>query len=249
VEGCWNWFDPSTAAGYGEAAIVLAQIAEIRKQYRVQKKQIYVAGMSSGAALAAVLAVRHPERFRGVAIHSGVPCGAATSAWTAQHALRSGPSTAVERIALAENARAPRGALPLPALIIHGDQDARVDAQNANRLVSQFLALNGDQRGLDGAGLPAPDEQRHFLDTGQNSLCDLSTYRHGGRTVVQYLTVPGLDHAWSGGDSAYVFNSSRGPDATSVVLDFLLDGADSVRSSLRSGTGSAMPALSPPVEP
>ena len=64
--GCWNWFDPATARGWGETAIVAAQIRAVRRAYRIDKRRVFVAGMSSGGALAAALgdAPARPRRRR-----------------------------------------------------------------------------------------------------------------------------------------------------------------------------------------
>jgi len=220
-DGCWNWFDPPTAAGYGEAAIIMAQITDVRRRHRIERKRIFLAGLSSGGALAAILAVRHPERFAAVATHSGVPCGAATSAWSAQEALRSGPNRQVERIALAARHRAPKLALPMPALIIHGSEDQRVHAANARRLVTQFLALNGDARALEAdLDLPTADRSEQFDATPTCRGYQVYSYLESGRTMVQYASIAGLAHAWSGGDDEYAYNDVLGPSATGMIFDF-----------------------------
>ena len=69
---CWNWFDKATSAGRGEAAIIAAQVRAVRRAYRVHPRRIFAAGMSAGGCLAAVLGLRYPELFAGVAVHSAV---------------------------------------------------------------------------------------------------------------------------------------------------------------------------------
>lgn len=223
-DGCWNWFDPPTAAGYGEAAIVLAQIVDVRRHFRVDKRRIVLAGMSSGGALAAILAVRYPERFAAVAIHSGVPCGAASSAWTAQEAMRSGPNRQVERIALAARHRAPERALPLPALVLHGSADERVHRRNAQRLVTQFLALNGDARAFAAdSALPAADDIERVDGRGGGRSYEVHRYLTAHRETVRYIGIEELAHAWSGGDEAYSFHDAHGPHATTLIFDFFAE--------------------------
>ena len=234
ADGCWNWFDSATGAGYGEAAIVMAQIMEVRRRHRLDRRRIFLAGLSSGGALAAVLVVRHPERFAAVAIHSGVPCGAATTAWTAQEVLRSGPNRQVERIALAARHRAPARALPVPALIICGSEDKRVHEANARRLVTQLLALNGDPRALAAdTALPPADRVQRFEATDTAHAYELHDYLEAGRNLVQYVLIAGLAHAWSGGDEQFPYNDAKGPDATRIIFDFFDQRAKSgVRSLL-----------------
>ena len=67
--GCWNWFDAATVRGWGETAIVAAQVRAVRRKYRIDRKRVFVAGMSAGGGLAAVLGVRRPELVAGVFIH------------------------------------------------------------------------------------------------------------------------------------------------------------------------------------
>jgi poly(3-hydroxybutyrate) depolymerase len=56
--GCWNWFDRATVEGWGETAIVLAQVKSVRHKYLIDSKRVFVAGMSSGGGLATVLGIR-----------------------------------------------------------------------------------------------------------------------------------------------------------------------------------------------
>src|SRR6187551_392313 len=97
--GCWNWFDPNTSRGNGEAAIVAAQIVAVRRQYRARRERVWVVGLSAGAALAAVLGLRHSRLVRGVMTHSGLACAAASSPATALAVMAHGPDNDVARVA------------------------------------------------------------------------------------------------------------------------------------------------------
>lgn len=109
--GCWNWFEANTERGGGEAAIVAAQIVDVRRRYRARRERVWVAGISAGGALAAVLALRYPRLVRGILVHSGLACGAAKSAATALSVMRDGPDNDVLRIAdVARNAARRRAA-------------------------------------------------------------------------------------------------------------------------------------------
>src|SRR6476646_4805135 len=116
--GCWNWFDPTTSRGNGEAAIVAAQIIAVRRQYRARRERVWVAGMSAGAALAAVLGVRYPRLVRGVVSHSGLACGAASNVTAALSVMRRGPDNDVARVADESRASARDAALRVPLLVI-----------------------------------------------------------------------------------------------------------------------------------
>ena len=217
-ERCWNWFDRRTAGGAGEAAIVAAQAAHVMERFRVDERRVYVAGLSSGGTLAATLALRAPQLFAAVAIHSAVPPGAASDAADAARAMAEGPPAGTD--ALAAEARAKTGGKArLPALVVHGSADRTVAPVNAVFLVRQFLLLNG-MAPLElpaGAALP-PAQIRAFQPRISDYL--LGEYYAGRRLAAQLLTVPGLGHAWSGGDSGYEFFDERHLDATELICDF-----------------------------
>jgi len=48
----------------------------------------------------------------------------------------------------------------------------------------------------------------------------MSEYNAGRRLAARLLTIPGLGHAWSGGDSSLEFFDGRYPDATELAWEF-----------------------------
>jgi poly(hydroxyalkanoate) depolymerase family esterase len=222
---CWNWFDSATAGGRGEAAIVAAMIRSVRRWHRADPARIIAVGMSAGGALAAVLGLRDAELVRAVAVHSGVACGAASSAFTAIGVMQRGPETDVEAIAAAA-----RGSRPtrVPLLAIHGESDHVVATSNATALVRQYLRLDGHPAVptpmLPATALPVPDAEQHEVQGGR--MTTTREWRHDGRLVVRYVAVAALGHAWSGGDDALAFNDAQGPDATALVAAFVRDALD-----------------------
>jgi poly(hydroxyalkanoate) depolymerase family esterase len=218
--GCWNWFDGPTATGWGEAALVAAQIRKVLDGYRVDRRRVFVAGMSSGAALAAVMGLRHPDLVAGVFAHSGVACGAAASPLGALGVLKRGAERDVVGLALVA-ARAAQPDLPVPVCVVQGASDAVVAPVNAAQLVRQSLALNGHPALGQGAAtdLPPPDEQAESSE-GERRLTR-SDWRLNGRLVARHILVDGLGHAWSGGDAALPYNDAAPPDATALLGAFV----------------------------
>jgi poly(hydroxyalkanoate) depolymerase family esterase len=217
---CWNWFDTATAAGRGEAAIVAAQVAAVRRRYRAHPRRIFVAGMSAGGALAAAVGVHHPELFAGVFVHSGLASGAAAGPASAIKVMSGGADTDPEEIG--ERSRAAHGgAVRLPLLAIHGDEDAVVAPVNAFQLVRQFLALNG-RTAVEGArdSRPKPDFES-IVPLDENRKMTIGEYRDGRRVTARLIQVPRLAHAWSGGDPACPYNDASPPDATALLGEFI----------------------------
>ena len=220
--GCWNWFDPATAHGWGETAIVAAQIRAVRRKYRIHRRRVFVAGMSSGGALASALGVRQPKLVAGVFVHSGIGCGAASSAVAAFSVLKTGADTDFKQIARRVRARTAPQALPVPLLSIHGGSDDVVAPVNAAQLVRQYLALNGHPAADAGADDELPLADRSEVATTPDArTVTTSEWLVGGRLVARHILIDGLGHAWSGGDDKYPYNDSHAPDATALLGAFV----------------------------
>lgn len=219
-ERCWNWFDPRTAGGSGEAAIVAAQAAAVMQKFPVDRRRVFIAGLSSGGALAATLALHAPQLFAGVAVHSGPPCGAASNASGAARVMAEGPRGGTDAFAAQARKEAPDG-VRVPALIIQGSADTTVAPVNATFLARQFLLLNGVALDDLPPG-PALPKARRDASTKRGGTYRVSDYyAHAlGRLVVRLVTIEGLGHAWSGGDAKFPHFDAREPDATRLILDF-----------------------------
>jgi poly(hydroxyalkanoate) depolymerase family esterase len=220
---CWNWFGPSTMRGGGEAAIVAAMVRVVRRRYRADPRRVVAVGISAGAALAAVLGMYFPRYVRAVVAHSGLACGAATSAMAASDVMRHGPQTDVEEIGTQARAGA---VLPVPLLAIHGASDSVIAPVNTIALVRQYLRFNGHPAASaerdSPAELPKADSERTERTADDREVTTLE-WRIDDRLVVRYVAIAGLDHAWSGGDDALPFNDARAPDASVLVSEFLRD--------------------------
>ncbi len=219
--GCWNWFEWNTARGFGECAILAAQIRKVRRRYRVDRRRVVVAGLSSGGGLAAVLGVRRPDLVAGVFVHSGVACGAAASPLTALGVLKSGADRDVAQVGRAARERTAPTNLPVPLLTIQGERDDVVAPVNAAQLVRQYLALNGHPAAAGGGAtdLPAVDSTRVAPLEGR--VVTTWEWQHEGRLVARYVRADTLGHAWSGGDAAYPYNDPAPPDATALLGSFV----------------------------
>ena len=226
--GCWNWFDPNTERGAGEAAIVAAQIVRVRRQYRARRERVVVAGISAGGSLAAILGLRYPRLVRAVAVHSGLACGAASAPSAALSVMRHGPDNDV--VAVADDARsAQRNAPPLPValLVIHGDRDDVVAPVNGVALVFQFLRFNSLPAGNAGffADAPLPPSDASSRESfGDRYPMRTDDWRRHDRVVVRHVLIEGLGHAWSGGDGP-AYADARGPDALDLLAQFARDAA------------------------
>ena len=203
-QGCWNWFDTKSGRAYGEAALIMAAVEQACMLYPVDAQRIAVAGLSAGASMAALLASRYPERFKAVAMHSGIPPGTAHSALTALRAMHGRRVTSP--------LRPPPSALAAswPALlVIHGTVDTVVDVRNG-RIAAQVWA--------DAAGARATAQRG--VQRGKRYAMNVTDFKHKGRTVATLADVERLGHAWSGGAAKAPFSDAQGPDASRMIWAF-----------------------------
>ncbi len=78
AQRCWNWFKPQHQdSERGEPALIAALVRKIVTEQGVDAARVYVAGLSAGGAMAAILGQCCPELFAAVGVHSGLPAGAA----------------------------------------------------------------------------------------------------------------------------------------------------------------------------
>ena len=117
-------------------------------------------------------------------------------------------------------------ALRVPLLAFHGDADDIVAPRNAIALVRQYLRVNGhpvvESTVVADPILPAADAESH--ETGMDGrTMTTRDWRVAGKLVARLVTVSGLGHAWSGGDSKFPYNDAHAPDATTLIGTFARD--------------------------
>ena len=218
---CWNWFDPVTAAGRGEAAIVLAAMTKAMRWRSLDAARTAAIGMSAGAALATVMGVQHADRLRTVVSVAGLACGAASQPIMALTVMKRGPDVDVAKLGLAAYDAATADGKRVSLLAIHGRADDVVAPRNSGAIVRQFLARNEIDvpRGSE-SSLPEPDHVREEHPLRGNAF-RLREWERDGRLAARLVEIDGLGHAWSGGDASLPFHDAAAPDATTMAGDFL----------------------------
>jgi len=143
-KNCFSWFLPGdTSRGHGEALSIQQMIEHTIATFGVDRRRIFVTGLSAGGAMASVMLATYPEMFAGGAIIAGLPYGSARSVQQAFDAMftEQSPSAQVlgERVRTASKHRG-----PWPKISVwHGTADPIVKPGNAGNIVRQWADLHG----------------------------------------------------------------------------------------------------------
>ena len=113
---CWNWFRPGDQMrDTGEPAIIAGLTESLRDEYAIPKERVFVAGLSAGGAMAAIMGETYPELFGAIGVHSGLAYGSANDVMSAFTAMRGQPGIGANALdqwrrvgSGAENDRIPR---------------------------------------------------------------------------------------------------------------------------------------------
>ena len=206
---CWNWFLPENQRRDGpEPSAILQLVERTIVEHGVDRNRVFVAGLSAGASLAAILAEQAPDVFAGVASMAGVALFAARDVQTAYAAMRGeGDVPALDggRHGLFRRSR---------AIIWTGLRDRRVAPVNAVRLAEQFA-------GMYGLGA-RPSASQHLEEEALPDGRRLRWHDRSGRVRVELRELENVGHAWSGGSLRGSFTAPSGPSFSHAVFQFFL---------------------------
>ena len=88
---CFNWFlPPDTQRDHGEALSIRQMIERMIRDHGIDRRRVFIVGLSAGGAMAAVMLATYPDVFAGGAIIAGLPYGSARNVQEAFQAMAKG---------------------------------------------------------------------------------------------------------------------------------------------------------------
>ncbi len=200
---CWNWFKPGhQGRGAGEPAILASLTRKLMKKFGLYRDSVFVAGLSAGGSMAAILADVYPDVFSAAAIHSGLTRGSASNVISAMSAMRKGCVTM--GIAPIVGKRS----YPVRRIVFQGDADSTVHPSNAAKIVAAAMGVDAvptriGKRTVRGRGYSRSD----FVGSD-------------GAVMLELWMIEGSGHAWSGGHASGSYTDNKGPDASVQMFRF-----------------------------
>lgn len=143
-KNCFSWFSPpDITRDQGEALSIRQMIEHAIINFGLDRRRVFVTGLSAGGAMATVMLATYPDVFAGGAILAGLPYGCARSVQQAFEAMFTEQSRSPEMLGgLLRSASKYNG--PWPKLSVwHGTADQIVKPSNAEDLIRQWIEVTG----------------------------------------------------------------------------------------------------------
>lgn len=214
---CWNSADSREQHRHsGDPALLAGVALQVVEAYNADPDRVHVAGASSGAGTAVILAATYPDVFATATSVAGGEYGlnqvnpddpdATPPDYTARQAWSQ----------MGERARR------VPLLVIQGEEDDVVPPLVGTRLVAHWTAI-GDfvDDGLLNGSLDLAEETTLVpAEQGRHAYTHTTITTPDGASLVESYFVHGMGHVWPGPAGDGLFTDGAGPDASAIVWDF-----------------------------
>jgi poly(3-hydroxybutyrate) depolymerase len=110
----------------------------------------------------------------------------------------------------------------MPAIVFQGDADTTVVPANGPAIVREWQVTDdyADDGSLNGS-IPQSATGTTFGAVQGGRSYTVTTYGDGkGHDLIQYWSISGMNHAWSGGSSTEPYADPSGPNETAAMYAF-----------------------------
>ena len=195
---CWNWFSAADQQrDQGEPSIIAGLTRDIMARYAIDPSRVFVAGLSAGGAMAAIMGTQYPDLYAAVGVHSGLPFAAAHDLPSALAAMKGDFRTHHK----------PNKSLPI--IVFHGDRDTTVHPANGDELIKWRRRHPAEDIVVEPGTVP----DGHAYTRTVHRKPD-------GSIHAEHWVIHGSGHAWSGGDMRGTYTDGRGPNASREMMRF-----------------------------
>ncbi len=141
---CFNWFKKNEIErGNGECESIRQMVDYMLKNFSTDPKQVFVTGLSAGAAMSVVMIATQPGMFKAAAIFAGGPYKPGENIFSSSGSMVWGVNKTPEQWRELVWQQNPAFKDKYPKVIVfHGKNDPVVNINNAKELVEQWTALH-----------------------------------------------------------------------------------------------------------
>jgi poly(hydroxyalkanoate) depolymerase family esterase len=182
-KNCFSWFLPNKVMrGSGEAHSIREMIEHAIATLALDRRKVFVTGLSAGGAMASVMLATYPDVFAGGAIIAGLPYGCARNVQQAFEAMFTDQEHAAQ--VLGDRVRvASRHRGPWPRISVwHGASDPIVKPFNSEEIIRQWIDVHGLSDQPSDQQMIGNHRQRVWRDPAGEALIEafyISNMAHG----------------------------------------------------------------------
>jgi poly(hydroxyalkanoate) depolymerase family esterase len=228
---CWNWFRPENQRrDSGEASILVDMVKDLTAKYQLDRRRVFVSGLSAGSAMAANLIGCYSDVFAGGVLQSGLEFAAAQSDTEAHQIMKSGPSHDLDEYAAKALACSPARSSVQKVIVAHGDADQVVNRINSDRtaeLIGKVSRRIWTRNG--GSENAITTKEREITQPGAAYSAKVTDTSFGGEVALEKIIVERMGHAWSGGKASTPYMDPKGVNITEIAVKFLFPAGNSRR--------------------
>jgi poly(hydroxyalkanoate) depolymerase family esterase len=185
---CFNWFKSNEIErGKGECESIRQMTEYMQKKFKVDKKKVFITGMSAGAAMSVVMIATQPAMFKAAAIFAGGPYKPGTNIFSSSGSMVWGVNKTPEEwkeLVWKENP-AFKGRYP-KVLVFHGTNDPVVNFKSANEIIKQWTCLHKTDT------IPDAVDSAYL---NKNDITRLAYHDKQGEEAVVFYRVNDMGHA------------------------------------------------------
>ena len=179
---CFNWFVPEdTRRNGGEALSICQMIETFVAEKNLDRRKIFITGLSAGGAMTAVMLATYPEIFAAGAVIAGLPYGSAATIPEAFESMRGQSSSSQLHLeGVMRDASPHKG--PWPVISVwQGSVDMTVDPSNAEAIIGQWREVHG---------LPKTPTRMEIVEGHRRRVwCNTD-----GRVLIEEYIIAGMSH-------------------------------------------------------
>ena len=176
---CFNWFRPGDCQrDAGEPLSIRQMIESFVASHDIDRRRIFVTGLSAGGAMTSVMLATYPDVFAGGAIIAGLPYGCATTISEAFDRMKG--NGLADADGLVRGASGHGGPWPIVS-VWHGSADQTVHPTNADAVLRQWRLAHG---------LEEKPTRIELIDSYPRRVwCD-----GNGRPLIEMYNITGMAH-------------------------------------------------------
>ena len=176
---CFNWFRPGDCRREGGEPLSIRQMIEsFVLSHEIDRRRIFVTGLSAGGAMTSVMLATYPDVFAGGAIIAGLPYGCAKTIPEAFDRMKGNGLTNAD--GLVRGASGHSGPWPIVS-VWHGSADQTVHPDNAEAILRQWRLVHGVEDNPTRTELIGTYPHRIWCDGN-------------GRPVIEMYSITGMAH-------------------------------------------------------